>query len=59
MARTLDYQKELIKRLKDPKHSLAYLNAAFLDGDPRILLIALRNVLKAQNSISKAAKKKH
>ena len=56
MARTLNYQKELIKRLKDPKHSLAYLNAAFLDEDPRIFLIALRNVLEAHNSISKTTK---
>jgi hypothetical protein len=47
MARTLNYQKELIKRLKHPEHSLTYLNAAFMDEDPRIFLIALRNILEA------------
>ena len=57
MARTLNYQKELIKRLKDSRHSLAYLNAAFMDEDLRILLIALKNILKARNSISKVQKR--
>jgi hypothetical protein len=35
-------------------HSLAYLNAALMDDeDPKIFLIALRNVLEAHGSISK------
>jgi probable addiction module antidote protein len=57
MARTLNYQKELIKRLKNPEHSLAYLNAALMDEDPQIFLIALRNVLEAHGGIGSIAKK--
>lgn len=57
MARTLNYQEELIKRLKDPEHSIAYLNAALMDEDPRIFLIALRNILEAHGGISRISKK--
>lgn len=55
MAKVLNYQTELIKRLKDPKHSLAYLNAALMEDDPKVFLIALRNVLEAHGGIGKIA----
>ncbi len=57
MAKIVRYQEELLKRLKDPEHSIAYLNVALADDDPRIFLIALRNVLEAQGGIAKCAKK--
>jgi hypothetical protein len=44
-----NYQEELIKSLQDPEEALAYLNAAFTDEDPRIFLLAIKNVLEAQN----------
>jgi DNA-binding phage protein len=47
--RCIDYQEELIKSLQDPEEALAYLNAAFADKDPRIFLLAIKNVLEAQN----------
>lgn len=43
-----DYQEKLIQDLKDPKLASAYLNEALMDEDPRIFLIALKNVYEAQ-----------
>jgi probable addiction module antidote protein len=48
MKRLIDYQEDLIESLKNPQEALAYLNAALMDEDPRIFLIALKNVLEAQ-----------
>jgi probable addiction module antidote protein len=43
-----DYQEKLIQDLKDPELASAYLNEALLDEDPRIFLLALKNVYVAQ-----------
>ena len=65
MARSTNYQDELIKSLKDHDEAAAYLNAALeesLKGDresQEILLMALRNVAEAQGGISEVAKKAH
>src|SRR3990167_5981453 len=54
----IDYQEELIECLKDPEEAIAYLNAALMDEDERVFLLALKNVLEAQGgNISKLAKK--
>lgn len=54
---TTSYQKDLIKELQDPTEAMAYLNAALMDEDSRIFLIALKNVLEAQGiSVSNVAK---
>ena len=45
---TTNYQEDLIKGLQDPQEALAYLNAALMDEDPRIFLLAIKNVLEAQ-----------
>lgn len=45
-----DYHEYLLEKLQDPKHALAYLNAALLDEDPRIFLVALKNVAEAQGT---------
>jgi len=45
-----NYQDELIASLKDPKEARAYLNEALLDEDPRVFLLALKNVLEAQGT---------
>lgn len=56
--RLLDYQEKLIRDLQDPEEAQAYLNAAFLDEDPCIFLLALRNVIEAQErDISDIVKK--
>ena len=56
--RIKNYQEKLIFDLQDPDEAQAYLNAALSDEDPCIFLLALKNVLKAQDkSMSKLAKK--
>ncbi len=44
-----DYQKKLLEELQDPEEAEAYLNAALSDDDPRVFLLALKNVIEAQN----------
>jgi probable addiction module antidote protein len=45
----------LIDMLKDKGQALAYLDAALDDPDPRIFLIALRNVTLAQGGLAAVA----
>ena len=52
------YHDLLIESLKNQDEALAYLNAALMDEDPEIFLIALRNVVEAQTKgIGTIAKK--
>jgi probable addiction module antidote protein len=44
-----DYEEGLLEALKNPEEALGYLNAALEDKDPRVFLLALMDVLKAQN----------
>lgn len=44
-----DFKEFLLKKLQDPELALAYLNEACADEDPRIFLVALKNVLEAHN----------
>lgn len=57
MKAARDYKEWLIQDLKDPKEAEAYLNAALEDPDPRVLLIALRDVAAAQGNMSAMAKR--
>ncbi len=43
-----DYQEDLFKSLKNHDEALAYLNAALADEDPRVFLLALKDVCNAQ-----------
>ncbi len=54
--RLIDYQERLIKELQDPEEAIAYLNAALVDDDPRMFLLALKNVIEAHSGISDLAK---
>lgn len=60
VRKMIDYREELINSLEDPKEAIAYLNAALHDDDPRLILIAIRNVYEAQGgdmtSLEKEAK---
>lgn len=47
-----DYRKDLIRDLKDPLEASAYLNAALEAGDKEAFLMALKNVLEAQGSLT-------
>lgn len=48
MPRSISYDDYLIQSLKDPKEAEAYLNAALEDADPRVFLMALRDVAEAR-----------
>ena len=55
MPRSASYDDLLMDMLKDEDRALAYLNAALDEEDPRVFLIALRNVTQAQGGIAKIA----
>ena len=55
MPRSVSYHEYLFQSLKDPKEAEGYLNAALEDEDPRVFLLALRNVAEARGGMSKAA----
>jgi probable addiction module antidote protein len=55
MPKSASYDDLLIDMLKDKQRSLAYLNAALDEQDPRVFLIALRNVTQAQGGVAKVA----
>ena len=53
-----NYQDKLMHDLQDPKLASAYLNEALTDEDPRIFLLALKNVYEASGEeMTKLAKK--
>lgn len=43
------YEESLYEALKDHGEALAYLNAALQDEDQRVFVLALKDVLTAQN----------
>jgi probable addiction module antidote protein len=55
MPRSASYDDLLKDMLKDQDRALAYLNAALDEQDPRVFLIALRNVTLAQGGIAAVA----
>lgn len=63
MARSRNYQEELIEALKDHDEAIAYLNSALeecMKGDEesqQLFLRALRNVAEAQGGLGKLARK--
>jgi probable addiction module antidote protein len=52
-----NYKEGFLKALREPKQAAAYLNAALEDGDPRMFLLALRNIAEAQGNMTALAKK--
>lgn len=46
--RLKDYQEYLLNKLQDEEFAAAYLNEALKDEDPRMFLLALKNVIDAQ-----------
>jgi probable addiction module antidote protein len=55
MPRSAPYDDLLMEMLKDEDRALAYLNAALDERDPRLFLIALRNVTRAQGGVASVA----
>ena len=56
MATSRNYQDSLIRRLSDPKEAAAYLDAALVDGDRAVFLLAIRNVIEALGGMTKIAR---
>jgi probable addiction module antidote protein len=56
MTRSVSYDDYLIESLKDRRRAEAYLKVALEEEDPRVFLLALRNVAQARG-ISKVASK--
>jgi probable addiction module antidote protein len=46
--RIVDYQERLLAKLRDEEFAAGYLNEALKDEDPRMFLLALKNVIDAQ-----------
>lgn len=46
--RLVDYQEQFLLKLQDEEFAAAYLNEALTDEDPRMFLLALKNVIEAQ-----------
>lgn len=58
MARSKNYQEDLIESLKDTSEAVEYLNAALEDGDPEAFLLALKDVAEAKGGgMTKLAEK--
>ena len=58
MPASVPYDDYLIKSLKDRRREEAYLNAALEEDDPRVFLLALRNVAQARGMSKLAARSK-
>lgn len=57
MAGTRKYKDHLNERLQDPNEAMGYLNATLEDDDPRVFLLALRDVADARGGLGWLAKK--
>jgi probable addiction module antidote protein len=55
MPKSASYDDLLMDMLKDEDRAFAYLNAALDEQDPRIFLIALRNVTQAHGGVAAVA----
>lgn len=55
-SKSVSYTEHLSERLKNPKEAAAYLNAALEDEDPRVFLVALKDVAEAHGGLTKLAK---
>lgn len=58
MKKLTTYKEDLIERLQKPEFAREYLNAALLDEDRRVFLLALRDVTEAYG-VSRLAASTH
>lgn len=56
MGKSVAYREGLIESLKNPEEAAAYINAAFEEGDEKLLLVALRDVAEAHGMSTVARK---
>ena len=50
------YHEILIAALKDPAQAASYLNVVLEEKDPKMFLVALRNVAEARGGLSKLSR---
>ena len=55
MNRSRSYRKDLLKSLTDPEEAKEYLNAALEDENSEVFLLALKDIVDANSSMSKLA----
>ena len=55
MNRSRSYREDLLKSLSDPEEAREYLNAALEDENPEVFLLALKDIVDANSSMSKLA----
>jgi probable addiction module antidote protein len=56
MTRTRSYKEDLLKALTNPEEAREYLNAALEDENPEVFLLALRDVVEANSTMSELAR---
>lgn len=56
-APSLPYEAWLVARLKDPQEAAAYVEAVLEEGDPKALMLALRQVAQAQGGVAEIARR--
>lgn len=56
---SVSYEDWLVARLRDPAEAAAYLEAVIADGDQAAIMLALRQIARAQGGIAEIARKAH
>ncbi len=55
MTKSKNYRDDLLKSLRDPEEAKEYLNAALEDENPEVFLLALKDIVDANTSMSQLA----
>ncbi|MBI3793829.1 MAG: putative addiction module antidote protein [Nitrospinae bacterium] len=55
--KSVSYHEHHIRTLKNPKEAAAYMDAVLEDGDPRLLLLALKDLAESRGGMSGVAKR--
>jgi probable addiction module antidote protein len=55
MNRSRNYRDALLESLTDPEEAREYLNAALEDENPEVFLLALKDIVDANSSMTKLA----
>ena len=59
MKPSVDYHDDLLRRLKNPRYAVGYLNACLQDDDDGVFLLALRDVAQVHGGLRSLAGKTH
>lgn len=59
MKPSVDYRDDLLRRLKNPRYAVGYLNACLQDDDDGVFLLALRDVAQVHGGLRSIAGKTH